>query len=340
MSPSLMPRAGREIRQPYGGVLAVGIVTLLSCLVLVALWRVFGGSLAEEPRMRVGIGTSAEYEPLALARAHDVLDPERVLVVEFSSDEDLINAFLDGNVHAGVFPLDEALRLCESPQAAQVLCCVGVTRAPIVLMTGPRGPDLAALRGRRIGLESGRRTMTALRVMLAGAGIALRDVKLRQLDMDSAPVSLERGEVDAIVTCEPGRQTVEREGGRTLASWEPELPGEPLVLIANDRASQEAGGQLAHLRVAWSRGVECLGRLDPADAAIVARREAIPPARVAEELALVRFFAPASALEAPASRDTILAYLGVIADRWRMLGVRDSVPPPARWLAAGPGARR
>jgi len=67
-----------------------------------------------------------EQEPLAVARARGALDPAHVLVVEFLSLEDLRNALLDGNVQAGVFPLDDALWLTGSPANARIEHFVGI----------------------------------------------------------------------------------------------------------------------------------------------------------------------------------------------------------------------
>ena len=303
------------------------------CLLAWLLVRFVVPSLGEEPKMRVGLVAVPEQEPLAVASTRGALDPARVLAVEFFSLEDLHNAFLDGNVHAGVFPLDDALRLTESPTEARIERFVGVSHAPLVLLTKAI-PALVDLRGRRIGLESGRRTMGALRELLVRGGLTLGDVHLRQLDADSAPLALQQGQVDAVLTYAPVSLRMARSGARTLASWEPPAEGELMVLVSTGRAHRVAARQLDHLAQAWWVGARAMQAPDTAVMAGIARREEIEPGEIGGALASQRYFGATEdrRLRGPGGFPIVDAALATIASRWLALGVTDTLPPRERWL--------
>jgi NitT/TauT family transport system substrate-binding protein len=310
---------------------------VLACALAWLVVGFVGWTRREEPQMRVGLVAVPEQEPLAVARTRGALDPARVLVVEFCSLEDLHNAFLDGNVHAGIFSLDEALRLTEPPTRARIERFVGTSRAPLSLITmSEEVRALADLRGRHVGLESGRRPMGALRELLVGGGLGLGDVQLQQLDEDAAPPALAQGRVDAALTYAPGSLRLVRAGAHTLARWEHPVEPELMVLVSTERAHRVAAGQLAHLAQAWLAGARALQQPDSAVTALIARREEIEPDEVGRELATQHFFSDAEErrLHEAGGLPVVEAALSAISARWRALGVPDTLPPRERWLVA------
>ena len=312
----------------------VAALLAFACALAWVVVRLAGVPPSEEPRVRVGLVAVPEQEPLAVARARGALDPAHVLVVEFLSLEDLRNALLDGNVQAGVFPLDDALWLTGSPANARIEHFVGVSHAPLALLTRSDIPALAGLRGRRIGLESGRRCMGALGELLARGGLSLGDVRLEQVDADSAPLALEQGQVDAVLTYAPVSLRMTRAGARTLACWEPLADRELIVLVASERAHRVAAGQLSHLAQAWFIGARALQRPDSAMTALISRREGIVPADVAGVLATQHYLGPEDdrRLGEHEGVQVVDAALSTIVSRWRALGVPDTLPSRERWL--------
>jgi NitT/TauT family transport system substrate-binding protein len=301
-----------------------------------ALVRQFGGALAEEPRMRLGLVAVPEQEPIAVAAATGMLDRSRVLVVEFYSLQDLQNAFLDGNVHAGVFHLDDALRLVQPPVGARIEGFLGESHGALSLMTPRPLATIAELRGHRIGLESGRRTMAALREILARGGLTLGDVDLRQLDADSSPLALERGQVDAVLVYTPSDLRLAQAGAHVIDRWTPGPEGDLLVLLASGRAHRLAAGQIAHITAAWDAGARALAQPDSVTRARVAVREEVAPGDVAAVLSPQRWFGAAedARLRGPAGRPTLDSALAGVRGRWWALGVLDTVPPARSWLPA------
>lgn len=334
-------REDRSLWHSLTGFATVGGATVLACLLLVALWWLFGGRRADAPRVRVGVLASPAYEPLAVARAHGALDGAQVLVVEFGSREDMRNAFLDGNVHAVVLPLDDALRLAGPPQEARLLGFVAMSRESLALMTLPGGPSLASLRGRRVGLESGPLGVTALTDMLAPSGFGPRELELRLVDVDGALERMRERGVDAVLVSGAERAQIRAAGGVELARWTPGEQGEPYALFASARAVKLAAGSLAHLVAAWDSGAVQLARREPADLALVARRERIALDDVPRALDGIAFVSAAESrrLLGDAGRAELAAWRDVVARRWRRVGITDRVPPPDAWIASLPGAR-
>ena len=310
-------------------------------LVCVSVWlaaRLAGVLAIGEPQIRAGIVAVPEQEPLAIASARGALDPARVHVVEFFSLEDMHNAFLDGNVHVGVFTLDEALRLAGPPVNAKIERFVGVSCSPFSLMAAPGIATVADLRGRRVGLESGRFAMSILRELLSRGGLTPDDIQMNQLDADSAPIALEHGQVAAVLTSEPVSLRLSRAGAHALARWA-SVPGELMVLVSTRRAHQVAPGQMGHLQDAWVAGAGALLRPDTAATGLIARHEGIGVADVAGELATQHYLGAADErhMREPEGLATVDTAIASIAARWRALGVRDTVPARAAWL---PPARK
>ncbi len=332
-----MPRHGDESPSRIrGGLLAIAGALVVAGALAWLVWQLFAPTPGEQPQMRVGLVAVPAQEPLAIASVRGALDPRRVLVVEQFSLQDLHNAFLDGNIHAGIVSLDEALRLTAPPVSARIESFVGASHAPMWLMSGSGIANVAALRGRRIGLEAGRRAMGALRELLWRDRLTLGDVRLRLLDAESASEVLEQGQVDAVLLYAPFSIRFAHAGGRTLARWDPPAEGELMVLVANARAHRLDAGQIEHIGEAWRIGARVLLASDSAATALVARREGISSAEVAEALASEHFlgFADDRRLHGPVGRPVVDAVLATIAQRWRSLGVPDTLPPLERWLLA------
>ncbi len=328
---------GRPLRQSLVGLVTVGSSTILACLMLVGLWALANTRVGDAPRLRVGVETAAESEPLTVARAHGVLEDTGVLVVEFGSGEDLRNAFLDGNVHTAIVPLDDALRLLGPPQEARVVRIVGASRQPWTLMTRRGGPTLAQLRGRRVGLESGRFASGVLATLLAPAGLDPAQVDRRLVDVDSAREMLETGHVDAVLVHEPERGEIAAWGGVEIARWTPAAAGEPLALVASARALKLAAAQVEQVEAAWDSGVVRLAKREASDVELMARRLEVTPAEVDSSLARVRFYVAEDdrRLRAGANDPGLVAALAAIEHRWRAIGIDETVPTPARWWSAG-----
>jgi NitT/TauT family transport system substrate-binding protein len=291
------------------------------------LWLLSTASVNEEPQMRVGLVAAPENEPIGLARDVGMIDNRRVTVVEFCSFEDLHNAFVDGNVHAGVFTLDDALELRRPPFDARVERFVAISRHPLDLVCLRPGLRLGDLRHRRIGLERGRRPMFALREILRHAGIGLEEVELDQVDSDSGREALAQGRVDAVLTYPPYGDELVRAGGHVLGRWESPAPGELFALLANPKAHRLAPGQIAHLLDAWRAGSARARNPDSLDMEQVARRETIAPGEVPVLLASVRFLGDEDdqQLRSADGRDQLDRFLAAVRERWQGLGVADTV---------------
>ncbi len=313
----------------------------MACLLLVALWWMFGGRRADAPRVRVGVLDSPACAPLALAREHGALDGARALLVEFESGEDLRNAFLDGNVHVAILPLDDALRFAGPPQEARLLGFVAMSRESLALVTLPGGPSLAGLRGRRVGLESGPLGVAALSDMFAPEGFGPRELDLRLVDVDSAEPLLRSRDVDAVLVSGKEGAHLLTTGGVELARWLPAPEGVPLVLVASARAVKLAPRPLAYVVAAWDSGAAQLERRDPRDLERIARSEGLAVADLPGALDRIEFLPPGAfqRVRTDAGRAELAARLEATERRWRRAGLEDSLPSPYTWVAALTGVR-
>ena len=216
------------------------------------------------------------YEPFYLARAAGFLDDSQVRLAEFSSTSEVMRAFQNGSIQLAATTLDEALLLAAKEVAFKVILVADVSAGGDGILARPIYPDLASLRGKRIGLET-----TALGGFLLHRALELRhlnkgDFTLVSVSADRHQEAYLKGMVEAIVTFEPCRSQLLALGAREVFSSR-ELPGEVIdILIANPEALQTHPQQIQALLKAWFQAVERIHNQRSQVEPLIADRMGIP----------------------------------------------------------------
>ncbi len=309
-------------RAAPSGTRGLVLVVLGVALLLLAAYAIPPAIHVGGTRVRVGSVELPEQQPIAYARASGMLDGEQVGVVEFESYQDLRNAFLDGNVHVATLPLDDALALAAPPAHARVLAVVGESREPVRLVASGGVRSIAELRGGVVAVESGRRSVSALRALLAREGVALTDVRMRLMDAECMPEAIHDGRADAVLVYGPFAGEAEAAGGHVLGSWRPAGDGEYLVLVASALAEHRARAQVSHVVDAWFAAHDSLRR----HAALAAGP--------------VTFLTRAESDRMRRGAAPLAAQVHRVERRWGALGVDGGVPATADWLASPARALR
>ena len=243
-----------------------------------------GCAPAYRPPLTVGTNPWIGYEPLYLARALGHYDDVPLRLVELGSNTQAMDALRAGRLDAAGLTLDEALTLADEQVPIRIVWVLDVSAGADALVAKPHIPTLAALRGRRIGVEQTAVGAYLLDAALRRAGLSASDVTLVPLPVDAHVSAFERGAIDAVVTFDPARQALLNAGGLVLFDSRM-LPGEVVdVLVVRRDALDCCTHAIASLIAGQQRALDHLARRREDALARMAPRLGLSPADVARSL--------------------------------------------------------
>ncbi len=212
------------------------------------------------PALRLGTILWPGYEPIYLAREQGLLDPDRVVLVEYVNSNDVLRGMLNDVLDAGALTMDEALSLASQRGDNEyvIFHVADISHGGDAILARPPIDAFEQLRGKRVGFEITALGSYFLDRALAGTSLARGEFTAVNLEMDNQLGAWERGEVDALVTFEPLLTRVRQQGGNVLFS-SADIPGEIVDLMVVRREVLEQRPEvLAHLVSAWFEAVHTL----------------------------------------------------------------------------------
>jgi len=204
---------------------------LLGALVAPLLPAVAGCRAPDTPAMRVGAHPWLGYELMYLARTRGYVGADLVRLVEAPNASASLRALASGTLEGAGLTLDEVLSARARGLDLQVVAVIDESRGADVLLGGPSVDTLAALKGRRIGVEQSATGALMLDAALQRAGLGMGDVKLVALASNEHASAFRERKVDALVTFEPMRSLLMQQGARPLFS-SAEAPGLIIDVLA------------------------------------------------------------------------------------------------------------
>jgi NitT/TauT family transport system substrate-binding protein len=301
----------------------------------IGLAALAGGCTDPPPPLRIGAHPWLGYELMYLAQAHGLVQADQLRLVELPTASASLRALAAGTLEGAGLTLDEVLAARARGLMLHVVAVFDVSNGADVLLASPDITSLAALRGRRVGVEQSATGALMLDAALGAAGLTPADVRLVPLAFDAHAAALRSSRVDAVVTFDPARSQLLADGAQLLFS-SAQVPGLIVDVLAVRPEAIHSHAPHLHALVA---GVLQAGRLwqqDSADsAARMAPRLQLPPAAVVQAFGRVQLPDLAAnhrwlAGEAPALLATA-EHLVAVMRRAALL------PPTAQPLAA-PGA--
>lgn len=237
---------------------------------------------AQHPHHAIRVGTNVwpGYEPFYLARSLKYFENDDVKLVEFLSASEVLRAFRNRDLEAAALTLDEALILVGERVSVRIILVTDVSHGGDAILAKPEIKSLSGLKGKRIGVEGSAVGAYLLARGLELQGMAVTDVRIEQLEVNEHEQSLKKGKVDAVVTFEPVRSRLLKQGARELFSSR-EIPNEIIdVLVVQKQALDDHPDKLARLVGGWFAALRYLDR-NPKDAARrISKRLKIKPEEV------------------------------------------------------------
>ncbi|HEX6908508.1 MAG TPA: ABC transporter substrate-binding protein [Terriglobales bacterium] len=228
----------------------IGIATLAALI--------GGGCSSKKPPqpLRLGVNFWATTEFIFMAQDKKYFEEEGLPVelVEYSSLTDLRRGFERGQVDAMASSLVEVLMARENTRRRpQVLLVVDFSNGADFIVAKHNIPDVAGLKGRRVGVEGGSMGIFVLGRALEQVGLSLQDVTMISKDQSTMARSYLSGEVDAAVTYPPFSVGVGRNSADGhLIFTSKQIPGEVVDLVAVD-ADKLHPEDAAKIQKIWKR---------------------------------------------------------------------------------------
>jgi NitT/TauT family transport system substrate-binding protein len=299
--------------------------------VLAVLAVVLPGCVEEpEPRLRVGTFLRPGFEPFYLARSLGYYDERRIQFVEFPSSSEMLLAYRNGAIDAATVTTDDVLRLAAEGQPVRMVLVLDYSKGADAILARPAISDTAALKGRKVAVESNSLGGYLLARALDLAGLRLADTQIISGRVDRLDRELAASTVDAVVAYEPYRTRLLRSGVQPIFD-STQLPGEIAdVLIVPAPLAERPSAALRELAAGWFRALAHLAA-QPANAAQrMAAREALTPEEFQKTLGLVEFIDRDANLRLLAGRDaTLTDRLRQMAKFMAQLGMLPAEVDPA-----------
>jgi NitT/TauT family transport system substrate-binding protein len=254
----------------------------LSITLVVAYLTIQGCSDDTSSTLRVGTTLWPGYEPLHLATAMGYVDAKRIALVDSSSPHGSIQGLRNGDLDAVALTLDEVLLLVEQKIPLKVVLVFDFSNGGDAILANKDVADVAALKGKRVGLESTALGTYMLSRALEINGLVLDDVEKRYLKVSGHRQALQQGKVDAVVTFDPVRSELLSSGARELFSSR-DIPREIVDVLAVRQSYLEQHPQrVRELIDGWYRALDYLAEQPQLAVEIMGKRLRQNPAEVLE----------------------------------------------------------
>jgi len=173
-------------------------------------------STEPQPLLKVGLNQWVGYQPMLLARNLGFYNQKKIKLAELPSTTDTLHLLHTGELDAAALTLDETLLAIEEGTPLSVVMIFDISNGADVLITQPNIKHLQELKGKRIGVESTAVGGIMLYSVLKRAKLDEKDIHIVYLTADEHFSAYKNGKVDAVITFEPFRTRLLKQGGNEL----------------------------------------------------------------------------------------------------------------------------
>ncbi len=248
--------------------------------VLFLVLLLFACSQEANVPLRVGVAPWPGYEPLFLAEKEGAYSSQHIHFIEYPSPSGSVRALSNGSIEAAALTLDEVLKLLESNVPIKVVLVTDISEGGDAILARPGVESVAQLQGQRIAAENSVLAKYMLIRALQIHGLELSDVTIVNASITEQLTLYKSGLVDAMLSYEPTRTQLIKQGAREIFSSK-DIPGEIVdVLVVREDYLKENSEQVQVLVDGWYFALEYLQN-DPVRSSIVlSHRLKITPAEV------------------------------------------------------------
>ncbi len=235
----------------------------------------------------MGVNIWPGYECLFIARSLRLFGSQPIKLVEYPSTPEVIRAFTNRAIEFAALTGDEFLRLSADEPELRAILVMGFSKGADAVIGRPELTSLRDLRRRKVGVEINALGVYMLTRALAHAGLAREEVEIVPLENDGHVSAFKQGRVDAVVTFEPHRAKLLKDGGKVLFD-SAAIPGEIVEYLVTRESTLEARPEVARtILEGWFKARERLFNDAEEVARLVSSRESVTPAEFIRSLELL-----------------------------------------------------
>ena len=258
---------------------------IISLFLGALLTSTLAGCIQKPPDpLRVGYIVWPGYESLYLARDLGYYKDTPIRLVDYPSNSEVIRAIRNNNLQAAAITLYEALLVAETEPSARVVLILDSSNGADAILAKPKIKTLEAIKGKRVGVESGALGAFILTRALEKVNLKPKDVQIVSLGLSEHEQAFKRKKVDAVVTSEPTGSKLLTDGANLLFDSS-EIPGEILdVLVVRKELLKKQSSATQTLLDGYFSALNYL-KENPQDAARrIAPREGVTPQQFLKSL--------------------------------------------------------
>lgn len=259
--------------------------TFIISIFAVALCTIaLASCIKEPPPLRVGTNVWPGYETLYLARSLGYYDNTPIRLVDYPSGTEEVKAYRNGEIEAAGISIDQALVLAATQPELRIVVVMDVSEGGDVILGKPEIPDLVALKGKKVGVESTALGAFIITRALGQKGMSPKDLQIVSLQVSEHEGAFKKGAVDAVVTFGPARAKLLAAGAKVLFDSS-QIPGEIVdVLVVRKELITSQSKALQALVNGRFRALDYLQK-NPQDAARrIAPRTGVTPEQFLDSL--------------------------------------------------------
>lgn len=229
-----------------------------------------------EPPLRVALLEWPPYELAFWAQDQGWLDKERVELLEYKTPAEVSRAFASGSVDIIAVTTDFALALAAQQPDTRIFVVIDSSNGGDVILSRQPVASASALRGKTLAVEAGPLGNFMLSRFLDRYGLSRSDLNIEYVDIPQHVEHWKISDVDLIITYEPSKTRILKEGAQVVFSSK-EIPNEIVdVFIARESVIKNRKSDLDHFTHVWFKAVDDLHGNKPEVFSFIGERESIP----------------------------------------------------------------
>ena len=170
----------------------------------------------QESQQKLFVGTNIwpGYEPGYIAESQGLYKTGQIQMRQFSSATEVLRAFQNDSIHVAALTLDEALQLAQNDPEVVVFLVADISDGADVIMAKPSISNVSELKGKTIAAEGTALGAFVISRALQIANVDPQSVTIESITVDESLVAYEKNRIDAVVTFEPFRSQLIRQGAK------------------------------------------------------------------------------------------------------------------------------
>ncbi|MDH5300538.1 MAG: ABC transporter substrate-binding protein [Gammaproteobacteria bacterium] len=185
--------------------------------------------------LKVGTSLWPGYEPLFLGKRHGHFNNSEITFVEYPVPAGAVRALINGSVQAATLTMDEVLKIKEVGVPIKVVLVINISEGGDVILARQGIRSVKDLKGKRVANEGSVLAQYLLARALEINGLSLADIRSVRLSSTMHETVFTDGGIDAVVTYEPAKTKLIRNGAAQIFS-SADIPGEIVdVLVVTEK---------------------------------------------------------------------------------------------------------